>query len=296
MEKGLLWGGLNQPNIKPQEADFTIVGLPFDEASSYRKGSAHGPKRLRDISYHIPPTTEDGQALSNFSLVDIGDWLSEGLNQEEYFAQIEEKAVMLFGQTFPIFLGGDHSITIPVLRAINRAFTEPVGIVHLDAHLDMCNILDGNSLSHGCTHRRGLELESFSIENTYFVGIRSFETQELEFIKDKPANVYTSRKIFENGATVVAEEIVQKLSTLKKIYLTLDIDILDPAFAPGTGTPKSGGISSRELLELLRIFSELPLIGMDVVEVSPPLDCSDITSFAAQRAITEMLGHISKKF
>ncbi|KUO50236.1 MAG: hypothetical protein APF76_11020 [Desulfitibacter sp. BRH_c19] len=296
MDKEKLWGGLNQPNLKPQEADFTIVGLPFDEASSYRKGSALGPQKLRDISYHIPPSTEEGQPISGISLVDLGDWLPKGLSQENYFEQVEEKAAMLFGKTFPIFIGGDHSVTIPVLRAMNRAFTEPVGIVHLDAHLDLCNILDGNSLSHGCTHRRGLELDSFSLENTYFVGIRSCETQELEFIKDKDANIYTSRTLFETGAKVIAEEIVRKLSGLNKIYLTLDIDILDPAFAPGTGTPKSGGISSRELLELLRVFSKLPLVGMDLVEMSPPLDCSDITAFAAQRAITEMLGHLSKKF
>lgn len=296
MDKEKLWGGLNQPGKEPQEANFTIVGLPFDEASSYRKGSALAPNKLRDISYHIPPTTEEGQPIAGISLVDVGDWLPQGLNQEEYFAQVEEKAEMLFGKTFPIFIGGDHSVTIPVLRAINRAFSEPIGIVHLDAHMDVCYILDGNILSHGCTHRRGFELDAFSLENTYFVGIRSFESQELEFLKDKHANIYTSRELFETGASVIAEEIVLKLSGLNKIYLTIDIDILDPAFAPGTGTPKSGGISSRELLEILRVLCKLPLIGMDIVELSPPLDCSDITAFAAQRAITEILGQLSKKF
>ncbi|WP_028307876.1 agmatinase [Desulfitibacter alkalitolerans] len=295
MEENKLWGGLNKPNLKPQEADVTIIGLPFDEASSYRKGSALAPQRLRDISYHIPPSTEDGQPISGLSLVDIGDWSPLGLGQENYFMQVEEKAAGLFGNTFPIFIGGDHSVTIPILRAVNKVYSEPVGIVHLDAHLDLCSILEGNSLSHGCTLRRGLELDSFSLENTYFIGIRSFETQELDFIKDKKINIYNSRQIFEKGAIGIAKHVSEKLSALQKVYLTIDIDVLDPAFAPGTGTPKSGGISSRELLEMLRVLSELPLIGMDIVELSPPLDCSDITAFAAQRTITEILGHLAKK-
>lgn len=295
MEKNKLWGGLNMPDLKPQEADVTIIGLPFDEASSYRKGSALAPQRLRDISYHIPPSTEDGQLISGLCLADIGDWSPSGLSQANYFMKVEEKAAELFGKTFPIFIGGDHSVTIPLLRAINKTYNGPVGIIHLDAHLDLCNILEGNSLSHGCTHRRGIELDSFSLTNTYFIGIRSFEKQELDFIKDKSTNIYSSRQIFEKGAVGIAKHVAEKLSSLQRVYLTIDVDVLDPAFAPGTGTPKSGGISSRELLEMLRVFSELPLIGMDIVELSPPLDCSDITAFAAQRIITETLGHLSKK-
>jgi len=241
MEEDKLWGGLNKPNLKPQEADVTIIGLPFDEASSYRKGSSLAPQRLRDISYHIPPSTEEGQTLASLSLVDIGDWSPLGLSQEDYFMQVEEKAAGLFGNTFPIFIGGDHSVTIPILRAVNKVYNEPVGIVHLDAHLDLCSKLEGNSLSHGCTHRRGLELDSFSLENTYFIGIRSFETQELDYIKDKRINIYNSRQVFEKGAVGIAKHVSEKLSAVQKVYLTIDIDVLDPAFAPGTGTPKSGG-------------------------------------------------------
>jgi agmatinase len=290
-----LWGGLNKPHLQFNEADFVIVGLPFDEASSFRKGSAHAPDKLREISYHIPPSTEEGDILQGFNLLDMGNWTPDGLSQEEYFKKVEQNAAQLFGKTFPIFIGGDHSVTIPLLKAIDEVYKKPVGIIHLDAHLDLCDKLDGNLLSHGCTHRRGLEHNSFSLENTCFVGIRSFEIQEIEFIKDKNANIFTSRDIYLHGVNQISQQVVEKLADLNQVYLTLDIDILDPGIAPGTGTPKAGGLNTRELLEILRKISQLPLIGMDIVEVSPPLDTSDVTSFTAQRVITEMLGFLSNK-
>ena len=141
-------------------------------------------------------------------------------------------------------------------------------------------------------HRRALEFPFIELQNIYFVGIRSFEPQELEFLEGREANIYTASALYNRGVRQVAEEICRKLSPLRHIYITLDIDFLDPAAAPGTGTPKPGGFTTREMLELLQIFARLPIIGMDVVEVSPPLDHADITSFAAQRAITEMWGHL----
>ena len=287
-----LWAGLNNPELQVAEADAVVLGLPFDRAASYRKGAARAPDRIRSISTHIPPTTEEGRLLTALKLRDLGNLEPGSLSQEAYFAEVEETAVSLFSKTIPFFIGGDHSVTIPLLRAAARVFKAPLGVIHLDAHPDLCQELSGNRLSHGCTHRRALESPFIELQNLYFVGIRSFELDELEFLKDREANIYTAGTLFNRGIRHVAGEICRRLSPLCHVYITLDIDFLDPAAAPGTGTPKPGGFSTREMLELLRIFARLPIIGMDVVEVSPPFDHADITSFAAQRALTEMWGHI----
>lgn len=287
----LLWGGLNDPSLTEAEADVVILGLPFDGAASFRRGAAQAPDRIRQISYHIPPTTEEGQLLTNIRLLDLGNVEVGGLSQQAYFAKVEAVAVELFGKALPFFIGGDHSVTIPILKAASNVVREPIGIIHMDAHLDLCNELGGNSFSHGCTHRRAIELPNIELENIHFVGIRSFEVQELDFLKNREANIYTAREVSRRGVQQVAQEICNKLGQVKYVYLTLDIDFLEPGLAPGTGTPKAGGFTSREMLEFLRIFAHLPLIGMDVVEVAPPLDNADVTAFAAQRALTEMWGY-----
>lgn len=287
-----IWAGLNNPKLDIGEADAVVLGLPFDGAASYRKGAAQAPDRIRSISTHIPPTTEEGRLLTALKLRDLGNLEPGTLSQEAYFSEVEAAAARLFGRTCPFFIGGDHSVTIPLLKAAARVFQAPLGVIHMDAHPDLCEELAGNPLSHGCTHRRALEFPFIELQNIYFVGIRSFEPQELEFLEGREANIYTASTLYNRGVRQVAEEICRKLSPLRHIYITLDIDFLDPAAAPGTGTPKPGGFTTREMLELLQIFARLPIIGMDVVEVSPPLDHADITSFAAQRAITEMWGHL----
>lgn len=291
-QNNLIWNGLHNPALKLEEADVVVLGLPFDGATSFRKGAAQAPGRVRSISTHIPPTTEDGRLLTQLRVRDLGDIEPAGLTQEQYFERVSAAAERLFGRTIPFFIGGDHSVSIPLLQAAAAVFPEPLGIIHLDAHLDLCEELDGNRLSHGCTHRRSLECPGIDLEHLFFVGIRSFEVQELQFLQGRRANIITARTLYEQGIDRIAAQICTGLGRCRHVYLSLDIDFLDPAAAPGTGTPKPGGFSTRDLFELLRHLARLPLIGMDVVEVSPPLDQNDITSFAAQRAITEMWGHL----
>jgi agmatinase len=290
-----IWNGLNNPALSPEEADIMILGIPFDGAASYRKGAAEGPDRIRSISGHIEPTTEDGRRMNCIKVLDLGNMEQAGMNQANYFEIVEEKAAEMFKAGFATFLGGDHSVSIPLLNAAAGIWGESLGVIHLDAHLDLCNELGGNRLSHGSTHRRVLEKNNLPIEQTWFVGIRSFEQQELDYIDNKKPNIITAAELNRTGMENGAAKIIAGLKECKAVYLTLDIDFLDPAFAPGTGTPKPGGFSTRDLLSLLEKFSALPLIGMDVVEVAPPLDHSDITSFAAQRAITELWGRLFLK-
>jgi agmatinase len=286
----MIWNGLNNPDLEPRETDTVVLGLPFDGATSFRKGAAKAPDQIRKISTHIPPTTEEGRSLENLRVRDLGNLSPAGLNQVDYFDLIKKRAAELFEVTFPTFIGGDHSVTIPLLNAAAAIWGDGLGIIHLDAHLDLCAELGGNLLSHGCTHRRVLEKNNLPLGQVWFIGIRSFELQELQFLKGLTANIITAAEICRQGIDQVAERALTGLKSCRAIYLTIDIDFLDPAFAPGTGTPKPGGFSTRDLLCLLRHFTSLPLIGMDLVEVSPPLDHNDITSFAAQRIITETWG------
>ena len=289
------WNGLNNPALSPEEADVTVLGIPFDGAASYRKGAAEGPDRIRSISDHIEPTTENGQRMNSIRVLDLGNIEPEGMSQADYFLKIEEKATEMFKSGFATFLGGDHSVSIPLLNAAAGIWGKDLGVIHLDAHLDLCHELEGNLLSHGSTHRRVMEKNNLLLGQIWFVGIRSFEQQELDFIEDKNPNIITAAELVRAGIDNSAARVITGLEGCKAVYLTLDIDFLDPAYAPGTGTPKPGGFSTRDLLSLLEKFSTLPLIGMDVVEVAPPLDHSDITSFAAQRAITEMWGRVILK-
>ncbi len=287
----MTWNGLHNPDLKPEEADVVVLGLPFDGAVSYRKGAAEAPDRIRGISHHIAPTTENGVSLERLKVLDLGNLSAAGLSQEAYFAAVEKKAAGLFDSTFPTFIGGDHSVSIPLLRAAVQKWGGGLGVIHFDAHLDLCFELAGNSLSHGCTHRRIFEGGLLPFEQVWFVGIRSFEVQERSFLQDQRANIILAAEIYEKGLPSAAARVVSGLKGLDAVYLTIDIDFLDPAFAPGTGTPKPGGFSTRELFAFLKHFAALPIVGLDVVEVAPPLDHADITSFAAQRAITEAWGY-----
>ncbi len=285
-----LWGGLNNPILEPREADVVILGLPFDRAVSSRRGAASAPDRIRELSIHIPPTTEEGKSLNKLRFRDLGNLSPVKLNQAAYFELVEQKAAELFKTTFPTFIGGDHSVTIPLLNAAADLWGRDLGVIHLDAHLDLCDTLDGNPYSHGCTQRRFLEKNNLPPGQVYYIGIRSFELQELTFLEGRWAGIFTAAEISRQGIKTVAEKVCSGLKECKAIYLTIDIDFLDPAAAPGTGTPKPGGFTTRDLFLFLHHFSMLPVIGMDIVEVSPPLDHNDITSFAAQRIITESWG------
>ncbi len=293
-EEGL-WAGLNRPQISMENTDIVVFGIPFDGGVSFRAGAKDGPRELREITYSIYPITERWESFSDLKLLDLGD--VEGKDREKIFKQAEEIAYQAIkAKKFLTMIGGDHSTTIPVLRGIDKALEEPLGIIHLDAHFDLCDEIDGNYLSHGSTERRALELKNISdIRNIFFVGVRSVEAQELSFIRDKKINILKAMDIRRQGVGKSLERIIEQMNKFPKIYLTIDIDVLDPAYAPGTGTPQFGGLDGRELLDLLYGIFKLPIIGFDVVEVAPGLDDSKIAVFAARKIITECWGYYCRK-
>lgn len=293
-EEGL-WAGLNRPKISMENADVVVFGIPFDGGVSFRAGAKDGPRELREITYSIHPITERWESFSDLKVLDLGD--TQEKDREKIFKQAEEIACQIIKSSKLLtMIGGDHSTAIPVLKGIDRALDEPLGIIHLDAHFDLCDEIDGNYLSHGSTQRRALELKNISdIGNIFFVGVRSIETQELPFIRDKKINILKALDIRRQGVGKSLERIREKMKKFPGIYLTIDIDVLDPAYAPGTGTPQFGGLDSRELLDLLYGIFELPIIGFDVVEVAPGLDDSKIAIFAARKIIMECWGHYCRK-
>jgi agmatinase/guanidinopropionase len=290
-----LWAGLNKPDISMEDCDVAVFGIPFDGGVSFRSGAKTAPDALRNITYTISPTTEDFQDFSDLKVKDMGNAL--GNTRDELFESAEEMAykAVKAGKFFTM-IGGDHSTTIPVHRGIDKALDQSFGIIHIDAHFDLCNDQSGDTLSHATTERRALELDNVDgIDNLFFLGIRSIESDELAFFTNNKVNVLSAKEISKIGADAVIAQVKEKMKDLKHVYITLDIDCLDPAYAAGTGTPQFGGMTSRELLNILEGLFQLPVIGMDVVEVAPNLDPSLSSLFAARKIVTECWWHHFKK-
>jgi agmatinase len=280
-----LWADLHRPDLSPAEADFSVIGVPYDGAACARKGAALGPERIRFWSTHLTPFSEDRTRLGNIRICDLGD--IPVTDQVRDFGLVREKVAAL--PNVPIILGGDHSVSIPVFQAqCQRYEGQRLGVLWVDAHPDLCDVFTGSKLSHACVLRRALE---FGIEpqEVCLVGVRSWEDQEIDLIENSGLNVYTAANVAERGMRSVASSVYSKLSDCDAVHISLDIDCLDPAFAPGTGIPESGGLTSREVITLIKSLHGLPLVGLDVVEVSPPIDPSEATVFAALKIIMEFV-------
>lgn len=285
------WFGLNRPDLSEAEADAVIFGIPYDGGVSYRGGTAQAPDFLRANTLHATPCTERLEWFGDFTVHDGGNFIEE--DRDAFFAQVQAyvEDLVRSGKRFTM-VGGDHSVTIPVERGINAALNEPFGIIHIDAHMDIDDALEGDPLSHGSTERRAMELENIGSEdNLYFIGIRSIEPDEFSFYKTHDIHVKTAYDCYAEGIDAVAEDCIEKMKRFSKVYLTFDIDALDPAYAGGTGTPQFGGLTGRMALTLLqKLFRALPIIGFDVVEIAPPLDDSYASMFAGRKLISEAWG------
>jgi agmatinase len=283
-----LWADLHDPDVSPAEADFTVVGIPYDGAASARKGARLGPERIRFWSRHMTPFSEDRTRLKGVRICDMGDIAIT--DQAKDFERVRQTVAGL--ASIPIVLGGDHSVTIPVLQGQRDRFVNRrLGILWLDAHPDLCDEFTGSKLSHACVLRRGLEL-GIRPEDVCLVGLRSWETQEIDLIENGGLNVFAAADVAGQGLGGVVQAVHQVLSKCDAVHISLDIDCLDPAFAPGTGIPDAGGLSSRDVITLIKSLQGLPLVGLDVAEVAPPLDPSEATVFAALKFIMETIAVI----
>lgn len=286
-----MWADLCQPDLSPANADFSILGVPYDGAACARTGAAQAPERIRFWSGHLTPFSEDRTRLKDIRIADLGD--IQVTDQARDFNLVRQTIATV--PNIPIVLGGDHSITIPVFQGqIERHADQQLGVLWVDAHPDLCDVFTGSKLSHACVLRRGLE---FGIEagNVCLVGLRSWEDQEIDLIENGGLNVYTASDVAERGMKSVARSIYSKFKECDAVHISLDIDCLDPAYAPGTGIPEAGGLTSRDVITLIKAMQGLPLAGLDVVEVSPPIDPSEATVFAALRVIMEFIAVIARE-
>jgi agmatinase len=280
-----LWAELHRPDLAPSEADFTVMGIPYDGGASARKGAHLAPERIRFWSQHTTPFSEDRTPLRGMLLCDVGD--IPIIDQARDFNGIRNKVSML--PNIPIILGGDHSVTIPVLQGQRQRFMEKrLGVLWLDAHPDLCDRFAGSNLTHACVLRRGLD-SGIAPGDVCMVGLRSWEEQEIELIEQGGLHIYTAADVAERGMRGIAAQVRKDLSDCAAIHISLDIDCLDPAAAPGTGIPDAAGLTSREVVSLLQAMQGLPLVGLDVVEVAPLLDPSEATVFAAIKFIMEFI-------
>ncbi len=286
-----LWADLSRADFTPADSDITVLGVPYDGAVCARKGAALAPERLRFWSTHLTPFSEDRTRLGDIRISDLGNITIS--DQERDFESVREKVATL--PNIPIILGGDHSISIPVLRAQRERYQdERLGVLWVDAHPDLCDVFTGSRLSHACVLRRALEF-GIDPQDVCMVGVRSWEDQEIDLIENGGLNVYTAAMVAERGMRSVASSVYSKLNRCDAVHISLDIDCLDPAFAPGTGIPDSGGLTSREVITLIKSMQGLPLVGLDIVEVSPPIDPSEATIFAALKIIMEFVAVLARQ-
>ena len=285
------WADLHQPDHTPETSDFTVIGVPYEGGASARTGTALAPERLRFWSTHLTPFSEDRTRLGELRISDLGDIPVN--DPERDFEQICRTVATL--RNVPIVLGGDHSITIPVFEGQRKRYEgQRLGVLWVDAHPDLCDVFTGSKLSHACVLRRGLEF-GIDPQDVCMVGLRSWEDQEIDLIENGGLNVYSAAMVAERGMNSVAVSVRSKLSLCDAVHISLDIDCLDPAFAPGTGIPDSGGLTSREVITLIKSLQGLPLVGLDLVEVSPPLDPSESTIFAALKVIMEYIAIFARE-
>lgn len=272
------------------EADTVIFGMPMDWTVSFRPGSRFGPNRVREASIGLEEySVHQDKTLEDLSMHDAGDMLLPFGNAAKSIDMIEVWVDQLMKDgKFPMGIGGEHLITWPMIRSVSKKHDD-LTIIHIDAHADLREHYEGEKLSHSTPMRKACEL--LGPEKVYSFGIRSGMKEEFEYA--------ASSGMFMAKYDVL-EPLKKKLPELagKPVYLTIDIDVLDPAFAPGTGTCEAGGISSRELIEAIGAIagSDVNVVGADIVEVSPAYDHAEITAIAASKMIREMLLGFTGKY
>jgi agmatinase len=287
-----------------ERPDVAIVGAPYDDSVSHRPGARFGPRAIRQASYHagaINSLQLDIEPYDWLNVVDAGDAPVTPMDIERGHSVIERKVwdVARSGAV-PIVLGGDHSITFPSASAVARAVApKRLGIVHFDAHADAANATWGNLRSHGTPMRRLIESGAVAGRNFVQVGLRGYwpGPETLEWMRDQGLRWHLMTEIEERGAeAVIADAIAEALDGPEVIYLSVDIDVIDPGMAPGTGTPEPGGMLTRELLRAIRqVVVSVELAGMDVVEVAPPYDHAEVTAAAAHRCVLEAISALAAR-
>lgn len=278
------------------DVDIGLVGIPYDGALTNRPGARHGPREVRNQSSlmrainHVTRTNP----YELCKVADVGDIpFSQVFDIEATHGEITAFIDMMVGSgVLPLAVGGDHSVSLPVLRALAK---EPLAMVHIDAHTDTWDSFQGSKFNHGAPFRRAVEENLIDPKKTIQIGIRGAQniSEGWDYSHESGMRVVFIEEVMERGVKAIAEE-ARKLVGGSPVYLTFDIDSLDPVYAPGTGTPEIGGLTTFQALELLRGMRGMSYVGADVVEVSPPFDNGGMTSLTAATILFEILCNLAE--
>ncbi len=272
--------------------DVAVVGVPFDTGVSYRPGARFGPAAIREASRLLRPYNPalDVSPFAAQQVVDAGDIPANPFHIDEALNQVEAGATRLIGDGRRLVtLGGDHTIALPLLRAMHRQYG-PVALLHFDAHLDTWDTYFGEPYTHGTPFRRATEEGLLRPAHTTHVGIRGplYGKRDLEDDERLGFGIVSSMDFQHRPLPELIERVRARVGG-HPVYVSIDIDVLDPAHAPGTGTPEAGGLTSRELLAVLRGLSGANIVAADVVEVAPAYDHAQLTSVAASHVVYDLI-------
>lgn len=280
------------------DLDVAVVGVPFDSGVTYRPGARFGPSHVRESSRLLRPYNPamDVSPFAALQVADVGDLAVNPFDIEAAVAAVHRGARGLLERADRLVtIGGDHTIALPLLRAVTEQVGSPVAVVHFDAHLDTWDTYFGAAYTHGTPFRRAAEEGLVDRSASMHVGIRGPLYSELDLREDSDLGfqVVHGTELDDLGARGVVERIRERVGD-RPVYLSIDIDVLDPAFAPGTGTPEAGGLTSRELLAVIRGMAGLDLRAADVVEVAPAYDHAQITGVAAAHVVYEIVSVLAR--
>lgn len=273
-------------------ADIAVVGVPFDSGVSYRPGARFGPAHVREASRLLRPynAVQDVEPFASQQIADAGDIAANPFNITEAVEQIQSGASQLSADGKRLLtIGGDHTIALPLLRAVTER-RGPVAVLHFDAHLDTWDTYFGAPITHGTPFRRASEEGLIDQEASLHVGIRGplYSREDLRDDKRLGFAIIASHELESEGLAAAIQRMLARLGN-RPVYVSVDIDVLDPAHAPGTGTPEAGGMTSRELLAMIRALRPVNIVGADIVEVAPAYDHAQLTAVAASHVAYELL-------
>ena len=281
-----------------EDVDVAIMGVPFDTATTYRTGARFGPAAIRDISNTVRPYNIDMEinSFEHINVVDRGDMdIIPGYIEDTYEIIERECAKVLEAGAVPICLGGDHSITLGELRAAAKKYG-PLAFVHFDSHTDTVSSYFGKDYCHGTPFYHAIKEGLIAPENSIQVGMRGnlYEPNGFKDSEDLGLEVITAKEMHKIGIEETAKRIMERAGD-RKTFLTFDIDFVDPAYAPGTGTIEIGGFSSHETMELISGIKELNVVAFDLVEVAPMYDPTQITAFLAANIVHDFIAMVARK-
>ena len=273
--------------------DVGIIGVPLDIGTSNRNGTRYGPRQVRAESVLVRPYNMATRAapFDSFQVADLGDVALNPYNLSACIEIIEQHySAVLENAVTPVSIRGDHTITLPILRAIARKHG-PVALIHVDAHADVNDTMFGEPVAHGTIFRRAIEEKLVDPRSMFQIGLRAtgYAAEDFDWARDQGVTVVQAEACWYKSLAPLMEEVRRLVGPDQPAYLSFDIDGLDPSVAPGTGTPEPGGLTGSQGLEIIRGCYGLNLIGCDLVEVSPPYDTTGNTALLAANLLFEML-------